>query len=385
MILLWGYEDAPIPISEAHLEDLRKIILRTINKNQILILSHIPRVPTSITSVLRELSKRYQIPLSTLKRNGQILKELNLIRYGDVSNFAGVELTELGRFIASLTADKEPSLLESTVQTSSGLKPLGSVIKSLRKTVLRMIAEAGSGHLGASLSAIDIIAVLYLMKMRHDPNNPDWPERDRFILSKGHAAPALYAVLAEMGYFPVKELMSLRDMGSKLQGHPDIGIPGIDMGTGSLGQGLSIGIGMALSAKMDKANHRIYVLLGDGELNEGQIWEAALTASQYGLDNLTAIIDRNGFQLAGKTEDVKSIEPLVAKWEAFGWEVLEADGNNPADFLDALDVSSLTSGKPIMIIAHTIKGKGISFMEGNRFSRKTPSTEDLARALAELT
>jgi transketolase len=350
-----------------------------------MILSNIPRVPTSITAILRELSKRYQIPLPTLRRNAQVLRELNLIRYGDVSNFSGVELTELGLFISNLTLDQEPSLLENMVHTRSGLRPFGSVIKDLRKTVLRMIAEAGSGHLGASLSAIDIIAVLYFMKMRHDPGNHEWSERDRFILSKGHAAPALYAVLAELGYFPTKDLMSLRSMGSILQGHPDTKTPGIDVGTGSLGQGLSLGVGMALAAKMDASKYKIYVLLGDGELNEGQVWEAALTAAHYKLDNLITIIDRNGFQLTGSTSDIKSLEPLYAKWEAFGWEVLQANGNDPSDFLNSLQVSNISNGKPFVIIAHTIKGKGISFMEGNKFSRKAPSTEELARALAELT
>ncbi len=377
--------DAPIPISEAHLEDLRRILLKTINKNQILILSNIPRVPTSITLILRELSRRHQVPLQTLRRDAQVLRELNLIRYGEVSNFSGVELTELGRFISNLTLDQEPSLLENMVQTRSGLKPFSSVIKDLRKTVLRMIAEAGSGHLGASLSAIDIIAVLYFMKMRHNPRNPAWNERDRFILSKGHAAPALYAVLAELGYFPNRELMSLRSMGSILQGHPDSKTPGVDICTGSLGQGLSLGVGMALAAKMDASDYKIYVLLGDGELNEGQVWEAALTAAHYRLDNLVVIVDRNGFQLTGSTRDVKSLEPLPSKWEAFGWDVLQADGNDPSDFLDSLEPGNLSNGKPIAIIAHTIKGKGVSFMEGNKYSRKAPSTEELARALAELT
>jgi transketolase len=358
--------------------------LRTINKNQILILSNIPKVPASVTAVLRELSREYKIPLSTLRRNAQVLKGLNLISYGEDSDFSGVELTALGAFISELIESHEPSLMANMVQTRDGLKPFGTVIKDLRKTVLRMIAEAGSGHLGASLSAIDIIAVLYFLKMRHDPYNPEWGERDRFILSKGHAAPALYAVLAEAGYFSKDELTSLREIGSILQGHPEAHIPGVDMSSGSLGQGLSLGVGMALAAKMDKANYNIYVIMGDGELNEGQIWEAALTAASYGLDNLIGVVDRNGFQLTGETEEIKPMEPLKAKWEAFGWEVLEADGNNPADFLDALEMSMMTSNKPIMIIANTVKGKGISFMEGNKFSRKTPSKEELERALAEL-
>jgi transketolase len=376
--------DAPIPISEAQLDDLRRIVLRTINKNQVLILTNIPRVPASVTSVLREISRRHKIPLSTLKRNAQILKEFNLIVYGDPPNFSGVELTELGRFISNLTISEDPTVLGNMVRTRSGLRPLGSVIRDLRKTVLQMIAEAGSGHLGASLSAVDILAVLYMMKMRHDPKNPFWPDRDRFILSKGHAAPALYAVLSEAGYISSENLMSLRALGSKLQGHPDIRTSGVDASTGSLGQGLSIGIGMALAAKMDGSSSRIYVLLGDGELDEGQVWEAALTASNHALDNLTAIVDRNGYQLTGRTEEIKKLESLSEKWTSFGWEAQEADGNDPASILDALNACDLTSGKPSVIIAHTTKGKGISFMEGNRYSRKTPDAQELKRALMEL-
>lgn len=360
-------------------------MLRTVNKNQVLILTHIPRVPASITSVLREISRKFHVPLSTLKRNAGILRDLNLIRYGDAQNFSGVELTDLGHFISALTVSDEPTILGNMVQTRSGLRPLGSVIKDLRKTVLRMVAEAGSGHLGASLSAIDILAILYFMKMKHDPSNPEWPERDRFILSKGHASPALYAVLAEAGYFPMEALTSLREMGSMLQGHPDLRIPGVDASTGSLGQGLSIAVGMALAAKMDDSKHRIYALLGDGELDEGQVWEAALTAAHHGLDNLTAIVDRNGYQLTGKTEDVMSLSPLEAKWRAFGWEAVVAEGNDPASMLDALDMCDLTLGRPSVIIARTTKGKGVSFMEGNRFSRRTPNAKELGRALSELT
>jgi len=247
-----------------------------------------------------------------------------------------------------------------------------------------MVAEAGSGHLGASLSVIEILVILYFIKMRHDPRNPDWAERDRFVLSKGHAAPALYTVLAEAGYFPTEELSSLRKLGSRLQGHPDTRIPGVDAMTGSLGQGLSIGVGMALAAKMDGAKHTVYVLLGDGELNEGQIWEAAMTASHYGLDNLIAIVDRNQYQMSGRTENVKQLGPLNEKWSSLGWDVIEANGNSPAEILDALDRPNLTSGRPSVIISKTTKGKGVSFMEGNRFSRKVPNSEELKRALDEL-
>ena len=254
----------------------------------------------------------------------------------------------------------------------------------MRKTVLRMVAEAGSGHLGASLSAIEVLAVLYFLKMRHDPKNPAWAERDRFILSKGHAAPALYAVLAEAGYFPRGELFTLRKLGSRLQGHPDTRTPGVDAMTGSLGQGLSMAVGMALAAKMDGAEYRVYALLGDGELDEGQIWEAAMTAAHYGLDNLIAIVDRNQYQLSGRTENVKSLEPLNEKWSSLGWEVLEADGHDPEIILDALDRCSLVSGRPSVIIAKTTKGKGVSFMEGNIFSKRAPNFKELEKALAEL-
>lgn len=369
---------------EAQIDDLRRILLRTINKNQILILANVPRVPASITSVLRELSRSYEVPLSTLKRNAQILKELNLIHYGDPPNFSGVELTELGRLISSLTVGEEPTVLGNMVQTREGLRQLGSVIKDLRKTVLRMIAEAGSGHLGASLSAVDILAVLYFMRMRHKPEDPSWPGRDRLVLSKGHAAPALYAVLAKAGYFPEGELTSLRRHGSRLQGHPDIETPGVDASTGSLGQGLSIAVGMALASKIDGSGCRVYALVGDGELNEGQVWEAALTAVHHGLDNLTVIVDWNGYQLTGRTEDVKAIEPLDVKWRAFGWETVLADGNDPESLLEALNLCDLTTGKPSVVIARTTKGKGVSFMEGNRFSRKAPDAEELRRALSEL-
>jgi transketolase len=250
--------------------------------------------------------------------------------------------------------------------------------------ILQMIANAGSGHLGASLSVVDILATLYFRKMQHDPNNPNWNERDRLILSKGHAAPALYAVLAESGYFHENELLTLRAYQSRLQGHPDTILPGIDVKTGSLGQGLSIATGMAFAAKLDKFPYKIYAILGDGELNEGQIWEAALTAAHYGLDNLVVIVDRNKFQLTGLIEEVKSMDPITDKWHAFGWNVIEVDGHDQFSILDALEVCENTKGIPSVIIANTTKGKGISFMEGNIFSRRIPNQEQLRKALAEL-
>jgi transketolase len=270
------------------------------------------------------------------------------------------------------------------VQTHTGFRPLGTVIKDLRKQVLTMIAGAGSGHLGASLSVIDVLAILYFMRMKYDPKNPEWPERDRLVLSKGHAAPALYAILAEAGFFPVEELNSLRELDSILPGHPVMSTPGVDASTGSLGQGLSMALGMAVAAKLDGLDHRVYALLGDGELNEGQIWESALTAAHLKLDNLTVIVDVNGFQLTGKTEDVKNLEPLDKKWAAFGWAVQEVDGHDPASILAALDSCDHNKGSPSVIIARTTKGKGVSFMEGNVYSKKAPSTQDLQRALSEL-
>ena len=377
-------KDAPIPISGAQLDDLRRLVLRTINKNQVLILNHIPKVPASVTSVLREISRKYHVPLSTLKRNAQILRDLNLISYGEAPNFSGVTITELGRFIAGLTESEEPSVLANIVKTRTGTKTLGTLIKDLRKTILQMIAEAGSGHLGASLSAVDILSILYFMRMRHDPSNPEWLDRDRLVLSKGHAAPALYAVLSEAGYIPPQSLNTLRLLGSTLPGHPEVETAGVDASTGSLGQGMSMAVGLAMAAKIDDAKHRVFVILGDGELNEGQVWEAAITASHYRLDNLTAIVDRNGYQLTGITEKVKSLEPITDKWESFGWATFTADGHNPANILDALERCDMTVGKPSVIIASTTKGKGISFMEGNKYSRKTPSAEDLRRALSEL-
>ena len=369
-------------MSNSQLIDLHRFLVKTLNQNQILILVNVPRSPISLDSILKEASRKSGVALSVLKKNAKTLRDLNLIRY-DEAEVSGVELTELGWFVTRLLS-REKFSFEHLVKTSSGLRPLDSVIRDLRKNVLRMIAEAGSGHLGASLSAIDVLAVLYFLKMRHDPSNPSWPDRDRLVLSKGHAAPALYAVLAEAGYFPVEELWTVRRLGSRLQGHPNTTTPGVDVASGSLGQCLSVAVGMALAAKMDSAKHMIYVLLGDGELNEGQVWEAALTASQHRLDNVTAIVDRNQYQLTGRTENVKALEPLSDKWRAFGWKVEEADGNDPMSLLEALDRSGSDDGRPHAVIARTTKGSGVSFMEGNRFSNKVPSVSELHRALTEL-
>jgi transketolase len=269
---------------------------------------------------------------------------------------------------------------------SNNIEHLKEMAKKIRKHVLMMFMEAGSGHPGGSLSVVEIITSLYFYKMRHNPNDPKWPERDRFVLSKGHAAPTLYAALAESGYFPVEELRTLRKLGSRLQGHPDMAkLPGVEISTGSLGLGFSVAVGMALAGRLDGRNYRVFVLLGDGETQEGQIWEAAMASSHYRLDNLTAILDRNGLQLDGPTERIMSIEPIVAKWQAFGWHVLEVDGYEIGDIMRALDEADTVKGKPTVIIAHDVKGRGIPFMEWNAdFHGKVPDKESLMMALQKL-
>ncbi|MDP9751548.1 transketolase [Thermoanaerobacter pentosaceus] len=258
--------------------------------------------------------------------------------------------------------------------------------KEIRKDIITMIAEAGSGHPGGSLSCTDILTILYFDKMNIDPENPKWEERDRLVLSKGHAAPALYAVLSERGYFPKEELKTLRQLHSILQGHPDMkSTPGVDMTTGSLGQGLSAANGMAIAGKLDNKNYRVYVILGDGEIQEGQIWEAAMTAAHYKLDNLTAILDYNGLQIDGKNEDVMNIAPVKEKFKAFGWNVIEVDGHNFEELDKAIEEAKETKGKPTIIIAKTIKGKGVSFMENRvEWHGVAPKKEEAEKALAEL-
>lgn len=266
------------------------------------------------------------------------------------------------------------------------IKELKEISKKIRCHVLQMISEAKSGHTGGSLSCADVLTALYFHKMKHNPKDPLWDGRDRFVLSKGHAAPALYAVLAEAGYFPVEELKNLRKIGSMLQGHPDKNkTPGIEVSTGSLGQGLSVSVGMAIAGKMYKKNHRVYVLLGDGECDEGQIWEAAMSASNYKLDNLTAIIDRNGLQIDGPTEKVMSLEPIAEKWKAFGWNVIEIEGHDFSQIINALNEAEKTGMQPTVIIAHIIKGKGVSFMEWVAdFHGKAPNEKQLMCALEEI-
>lgn len=265
------------------------------------------------------------------------------------------------------------------------IKRLEDKARKIRKHVINMIYEAGSGHPGGSLSCVDILTTLYFHTMRHNPLEPEWTDRDRFILSKGHAAPALYAILAEAGYFSVEELRSLRKMGSMLQGHPDSKVPGVEVSSGSLGQGLSIASGVALAGKLDKNGYRVYTLLGDGECDEGQVWEAAMLATHSKLDNLTAIVDRNGLQIDGLTEKIMCLEPIAGKWRAFGWHVIEIDGNKIEEITAALDDAKSIRGRPTAIIAHTFKGKGISFMEWiNAFHGRALSKEEMEIALQEL-
>jgi transketolase len=263
---------------------------------------------------------------------------------------------------------------------------LKEMAKKLRRHVITMIATAGSGHPGGSLSAADIITALYFKVLRYNPENPQWSDRDRFILSKGHAAPILYAALAEAGYFPVAELATLRKLDSRLQGHTDRNLtPGVEMSAGSLGMGLSFAIGVALTARLDSKAYRTYVLLSDGECEEGQTWEAALSAAQFKLDNLTAVVDCNGIQLSGWTRDIMNLEPLSRKWQAFGWHIIDIDGHDFAQLLAAFHEAKKMQGKPTVIIARTIKGKGVSFMENNaEFHGKAPTWEEAERALKEL-
>ena len=256
----------------------------------------------------------------------------------------------------------------------------------VRVEILKMLTQSGSGHTGGSLSAADIATALYFYKMRHRPDNPKWEERDRFILSKGHAAPLLYTVLALTGYFDKSLLGTLRKTGSPLQGHPSSKLlQGVEVSTGSLGQGLSIANGMALGLQLDDSASRVYCLLGDGEIQEGQVWEAAMTAGHYALDNLCAIIDLNELQIDGRCEDVMKITPVAPKWKAFNWHIFEIDGHNMEEIVSALDEAEKIKGKPSVILANTIKGKGVSFFEGKaEYHGLAPTKEELEKALKEL-
>jgi transketolase len=258
--------------------------------------------------------------------------------------------------------------------------------RQIRVHVVEMTHAAGSGHPGGSLSSADIIAALYFHFLNVDPKNPMWEDRDRFILSKGHGCPALYAALAMRGFFPEEDLLTLRKLGSHLQGHPELGTtPGVEACAGAEGQGLSVGIGMALAGRLDKRDYGVYVLLGDGECDTGQTWEAAMGATHYRLDNLTAIVDRNGLQQEGRTEEIMSLEPLGEKWAAFGWKVFEVDGHDMALLVDAIDRARKVRGQPSVVIARTVKGKGVSYMENNvSFHGKAPTDEQFQIALREL-
>ncbi|MCL1976303.1 MAG: transketolase [Firmicutes bacterium] len=256
----------------------------------------------------------------------------------------------------------------------------------IRRCIITMLAESGSGHPGGSLSIADILAQLYFDSLNIDPTNPHWIDRDRVVLCKGHAAPALYATLALRGYFPVDELLSLRKLGSRLQGHPDMNkVPGVDMSTGSLGQGLSAACGMTLAGRLDARPYYVYALLGDGETQEGQVWEAAMFAAHYKLDHLIAFLDNNGLQIDGRICDVLSPEPLDEKWRSFGWRVLTTDGHDVEAIAQALITAKQSTGQPVMIIAKTVKGKGVSFMENKAgWHGNAPNAAQAAQALAEL-
>jgi transketolase len=266
------------------------------------------------------------------------------------------------------------------------LEELQALAKQVRREIIEMIGAAGSGHPGGSLSAVELLVELYFNYMRIDPHEPAWPDRDRFILSKGHAAPVLYAIMAEAGYTPKDQLNSLRKLGSIYQGHPDVRfIPSLEASTGSLGEGLSLVLGMGLASRLDGRPSRFYVMLGDGEIQEGQVWEAAMASAFHKVDNIVAIVDYNGIQLDGFVKDIMDVAPLADKWRAFGWHTLEIDGHDLPAIRQAFEEAEATKGKPTCIVAHTVKGKGVSFMENNpKFHGTAPNADEVKRALQEL-
>ncbi len=272
------------------------------------------------------------------------------------------------------------------MQKISDPAKLAAIAKQMRREVIEMITEAKSGHPGGSLSATDILVTLYFDVLRHDPANPKWKDRDRFILSKGHCCPILYAVMAECGYTPKDQLNTLRKLGSIYQGHPDVRfIPALEASTGSLGEGLSLAIGMGLAARLDQSPARAYVMLGDGEIQEGQIWEAAMFAGNNNLDNVCAILDYNAIQLDGFVKDIMDLEPIVEKWRSFKWHVIEVKGHDIPALQKAFAEAAATKDKPTVLIAHTVKGKGVSFMENNpKYHGQAPTREEAAKALQEL-
>jgi transketolase len=268
---------------------------------------------------------------------------------------------------------------------------LDAVARACRVQIIRMITHATSGHPGGSLSVIDLLVSIMFGRLRHDPKRPDWPDRDRVVLSKGHAVPALYTVMARAGYFPEEQLITLRKLGSPLQGHPDrVALPGIEAATGSLGEGLSVALGMALGLKLSDSPARVYCILGDGEIQEGQVWEAAMSAPKLGrpdhhVDNLTVILDYNKIQLDDFVTKILDLEPVVAKWQAFGWPVIEIDGHDFAQINKALDQAAATKGTPSLVVAHTVKGKGVSFMENNpEWHGKAPKPTEAVAAIREI-
>ena len=265
------------------------------------------------------------------------------------------------------------------------IKELEDKAKETRRLIIQMLAKAGSGHPGGSLSATDLITALYFSVLRYNPKDPSWPDRDRFHMSKGHCCPLLYAVLAESGYFPKDKLLTLRQLGSMLQGHPDRRTPGVEVASGSLGQGLSVGLGMGLAGKMDKKDYRVYVLMGDGETQEGNIWEAAMASAHYKCDNLCAILDYNGFQIDGKICDIMGLEPIAAKWQSFGWHTIEINGHDMRQILSTFDEAKNVNREATVMIALTVKGKGVSFMENVcDFHGRAPTKEEAEIALKEL-
>ena len=272
------------------------------------------------------------------------------------------------------------------VASSTQIWRLKEIAARMRIDIIEMLAKAGSGHPGGSLSAIDILVCLYFSQMRYDSKRPDWPDRDRFVLSKGHAVPAQYAVMAEAGYFPRQELMTLRQLNSRLQGHPvNTALPGIEACTGALGQGLSVAQGMALASKLEGDKFHVYCMIGDGESQEGQIWEASMSAPKFKLDTLTVILDNNNGQIDGHVTEVMNLAPIADKWRGFNWNVLEIDGHDMQQILDALAQAKATKGKPTLIWARTVKGKGVSFMEDQiAWHGTAPNAEQAAKALAEL-